>query len=476
MPVRIEHEQHGATTYLYDGAGSRVKKRVESTGNETYYVNSLFEIRNGGAYVKYVFAGNLRIAMVDSTGTYYYQKDHLGSTAAITKVDAATGDGTIHDQNIGSYLPFGGDRGETRITKTDYAYTGQERDGETGLYNYNARLYDPMLGQFVTPDSIVPDPFDPQMLNRYSYARNNPLSYVDPDGHTPLQFLGAIAIGAAIGGVSSAATGGDIVQGMLTGAISGAIFYGAGSFNDFYSITQKFSGVLTHIAAGAYSGVFSSTISGSDMGMSVLTGGISGGIANFGGMQLTKYGFDSFGEQLVGRVVLGGVSGGISAVIYGGDFGSGFLSGMQTSAIGFFCNHVMHYPSVWKMIKMTLSRYVPDNPVKTSFWSKIFSVTHEVSVLGKGLSWDENDDPGQPTLKALDLGGASMSLNIGYQPGPEDIVGAISFGLGDHLGVSYYFFGNDAQYGGLSINLGLGLGSPIQISGTFPEGTEFRPF
>ena len=62
-------------------------------------------------------------------------------------------------------------------------YTDQELDTETGLYNYDARLYDPLIGRFISPDSIVPRPYDPQSLNRYSYCRNNPLIYTDPTGH-----------------------------------------------------------------------------------------------------------------------------------------------------------------------------------------------------------------------------------------------------------------------------------------------------
>ena len=39
------------------------------------------------------------------------------------------------------------------------------------------------MGRFISPDNVVPDYFHPQMLNRYSYALNNPLRYVDPNGH-----------------------------------------------------------------------------------------------------------------------------------------------------------------------------------------------------------------------------------------------------------------------------------------------------
>lgn len=48
---------------------------------------------------------------------------------------------------------------------------------------YGARYYDPALARFVQPDTIVPNPLDPQSLNRYSYVRNNPVNRIDPTGH-----------------------------------------------------------------------------------------------------------------------------------------------------------------------------------------------------------------------------------------------------------------------------------------------------
>ncbi len=81
------------------------------------------------------------------------------------------------------YLPFGHDRDHTGTDVTDYKFTDQEKDTETGLYNYDARMYDPVIGRFISADSIIPDYYDPQNLNRYAYCRNNPLKYVDPNGH-----------------------------------------------------------------------------------------------------------------------------------------------------------------------------------------------------------------------------------------------------------------------------------------------------
>jgi RHS repeat-associated protein len=78
------------------------------------------------------------------------------------------------------YWPYGATR--SGALDTPYRYTGQ-REEPTGLYFYNARWYDPALGRFLQPDSMVPEPGNPQSLNRYSYALNNPLKYSDPTGH-----------------------------------------------------------------------------------------------------------------------------------------------------------------------------------------------------------------------------------------------------------------------------------------------------
>ena len=69
-----------------------------------------------------------------------------------------------------------------------YKYTGKEKDATTGLYFYEARYYDPVLGRFISPDTFVQAATDLQTLNRYAYARNNPLRYNDPTGN----FFGSI--------------------------------------------------------------------------------------------------------------------------------------------------------------------------------------------------------------------------------------------------------------------------------------------
>ena len=65
-----------------------------------------------------------------------------------------------------------------------------------------ARFYDPYVARFLSPDSIIPDPANPQSLNRYSYVYNNSLKYTDPSGHFAfLALLGTGLGGAAVGGL-----------------------------------------------------------------------------------------------------------------------------------------------------------------------------------------------------------------------------------------------------------------------------------
>ena len=65
---------------------------------------------------------------------------------------------------------------------TDRGYTGHEHLDALGLVNMNARIYDPQLGRFLSPDQLVSAVDDMQDFNRYSYAWNNPLAVTDPDG------------------------------------------------------------------------------------------------------------------------------------------------------------------------------------------------------------------------------------------------------------------------------------------------------
>ncbi|MFH2112436.1 MAG: RHS repeat-associated core domain-containing protein [Candidatus Bathyarchaeota archaeon] len=111
--------------------------------------------------------------------------DHLGNTRL--KTDASGN--VIYESN---YEPYG--PGYSKSGLEEFRYTGKQEDA-TGLYYFGARYYDPVTGRFITRDSVFGDLSDPQSLNRYSYCRNNPHKYVDPDGENP------IIAGALLGGL-----------------------------------------------------------------------------------------------------------------------------------------------------------------------------------------------------------------------------------------------------------------------------------
>src|SRR5215469_17184208 len=52
-----------------------------------------------------------------------------------------------------------------------------------GLIHMNGRVYDPVLGRFLSVDPVYQAPTNMQSLNPYSYVLNNPLSLTDPSGY-----------------------------------------------------------------------------------------------------------------------------------------------------------------------------------------------------------------------------------------------------------------------------------------------------
>ena len=126
---------------------------------------------------------------------YFIHGDHLGSTSLTTDQNGAVFAET-------RYLPFGEERWTGGTQPTDFTFTGQRADSYIKLMEMGARWYDPQIGRWISPDSIIPDPGNPQSLNRYSYVYNRPLAYIDEDGHFPI-----IPVLLVLGGVALLSTG-----------------------------------------------------------------------------------------------------------------------------------------------------------------------------------------------------------------------------------------------------------------------------
>jgi RHS repeat-associated protein len=163
--------------YFYDGEGRRVKKVA---GTTTVYVYDAF----GQLAAEYSSGGSTEAER------RYVTVDHLGSTRVVT--DAGQG-AKYYD-----YYPFGEEIGIGLGGRTEALgytasgdwvnpkFTGQYRDYESGLRldYFGARYFGGALGRFTSADQPFYDQYqsNPQSWNLYSYTRNNPLLYVDPEG------------------------------------------------------------------------------------------------------------------------------------------------------------------------------------------------------------------------------------------------------------------------------------------------------
>jgi RHS repeat-associated protein len=111
----------------------------------------------------------------------YYSTDALGSVRAVTKqVNGVWQVVARYD-----FMPFGEEIAPQVPPPYNRLFTGKERDQETGQDYFGARYYRASTGRFTTIDpelNVNAALLDPQRWNRYGYANNNPLKYLDPDG------------------------------------------------------------------------------------------------------------------------------------------------------------------------------------------------------------------------------------------------------------------------------------------------------
>lgn len=275
-------------------------------------------------------------SMLSNISLYYIVRDHLGSITHIVHSDGRL------TQEL-SYDAWG--RIRDPMTWNTYAageepepfigrgYTGHEHLVKVGLINMNARLYDPILGRFLSPDPYIQMPDWSQNLNRYTYAMNNPLVYIDEDGQF---FWFAVGAAAVIGGTINVLNNWDAITsaggwsgvwqgtkyfmvGAAAGGVSAAVGIGAAvGFGSMLGVTATglatastgfVSGAISRAAAGAINGFLvdtsNSLIEGESLG--------------------TSFGNGAYGAltEGVAGVLSGGVEGGVRAVNTGRYFFSG---------------------------------------------------------------------------------------------------------------------------------------------------------
>ena len=374
MPDFISNTAGTRLDFRYDGGHGRTVENW-STGLLVLYVGSQFfeeqikaGVTTGKAYIGSPdgVIGVVTIGTNGSLNRRYWYKDHLGSVMA-ERDSGSTAVVYLGYDEWGAHRPGFNPAAEA----TARGFTGHEHLDAFTLIHMNGRIYDPILGRFVSADPQIQDPFNPQNYNHYAYVLNNPLSLTDPTGFSwwttwrrpilaiaaavTMQYYLMPAILAASGfGLACTAEGGVILseagnaisavasgfaaggiqggnlQSAVYGALTAAAFYGVGSLAGAHGLGGgDFLGPnhLAAIAGHAAVGCASSAAQGG----SCKSGALSAGFAEFAGPIMPNP--KEFG---VGGLVGSAVAGGIGAELGGGKFQNGAVTG----AFGYLFNAV----------------------------------------------------------------------------------------------------------------------------------------
>ncbi|MEM1178448.1 MAG: RHS repeat-associated core domain-containing protein [Acidobacteriota bacterium] len=211
----------GEVGYTPRAADHQVLRRYRSVGGE-------FSIEED-----YVHAAGRAVASIDADGEVtHLHVDHLGSTRLVTRATPAG----VEVVESHKYLPLGGALRPPQPGDQALQFTGHERDAHgadarLALDYMHARYYAPYFGRFLSVDPVILTEASPsQLWNRYSYAGNDPLGAIDPDGEAGLGLLKK--------GIKVAFHGGDLA----------ATF--AGVIDDFNTVTDSEASLGRRVLAG----------------------------------------------------------------------------------------------------------------------------------------------------------------------------------------------------------------------------------
>lgn len=207
LPGQLAHPGGNLSLLEYGPDRARYRQVAGAGGvvTETLYAaGGLYErVTTGGVttHRHHIVADGRRVAVQTRRSgsapvTVYLLEDHLGGVDGLTSAS-----GQLLSRL--SYQPYGARRsgdwlgaaptaGEWQQIQavTARGYTDHEHLDNLGVVHMNGRVYDPVLGRFLSPDPMVQAPFDTQGLNRYGYVRNNPLRYTDPSGYCVWRYDG----------------------------------------------------------------------------------------------------------------------------------------------------------------------------------------------------------------------------------------------------------------------------------------------
>ena len=357
---------------------SRIK--ADCNGVVKFYIGSLYEekAKDGRTIERtsYIFAlGDQPVAMVIGSGngsdTYYFSRDPLGSTVRIADYRLAV----IQELD---YDAWGRRRDPMTLAynvwdlKDDHGFTGHEHIDMFDMVNMDGRIYDPVVGRFLTPDPFVQAPDFTQSLNRYAYCLNNPLSLVDPSGYSWISHnwksIVSAAVGIAVGAVTLG-TGSTVGIAIAAGAASGAASALTGALLNGSNIGQvakatfcggfwgAISGCLNYISAdndfiaSLFKHAFTQGALEGAQGGNIMHGLYMGAVSALSNKALQAKFMADAGKTL--QIVASSVVGGTVEEIGGGKF----ANGATTAAFSMIFNEIMHRGPTKEQVKSVYDYY-----------------------------------------------------------------------------------------------------------------------
>jgi RHS repeat-associated protein len=303
--VRVEAPDGTARVdFAYNYLGTRVAEK--STGRmpelDRLTPDALFSIE-GGQLVLNLFDGS-GVAACETAGVRrFLHPDHLGGLAVVTDAAAAVIDRRRYD-------PYGQLLQRTGASPAaPFDFNGGVLDA-SGLLYLQTRYYHPVLGRFISPDTVVAQRYQPASWASYAFCSNNPVSYADPTGENAWAIFGFVALFALYVMVSVATLG--MAAPLATGLVASV------------SVGIVSGGVVGGLAAGSKGGDIGDVLAG------VLVGAAVGGWSAFAGFYVSSAiaTYCSCKYAFINAVTAGAASGGITGTAIG--FASGFAGGKGT--------------------------------------------------------------------------------------------------------------------------------------------------
>jgi len=313
------------------------KRKNDILESKHLYISKHYEIEMTHNFTvtkhyNYIYGDNgvvaMRIKTSSANDMYYIHTDHLGSYCAITDASKQVKQRSFFDPwgNVVSGFPVSNGSPFQHMPValdfklTNRGFTGHEHYPEFKIINMNGRLYDPVIARFFSPDKYVANSSFTQDFNRYTYARNNPLMYTDPDGELPVFVIPLIYI-VVRGAINIAVNWSAIQEASQKGGGAGfgkaMGFFGIGAVDGAVSyFCPALAPIVGYGTSVLNTGLYNGTFKGIDYGQLAINSVISLGISTAtNGLINSTFGkADFFTKTLGGNMLRNMISNNISTV------------------------------------------------------------------------------------------------------------------------------------------------------------------